>query len=428
MKKLAAILAAALMCAVCCVTASAEEWSGDDFKVTLPEEFTHIFTPSMSSDDPEWVLAGVADPTSKLEEYSDMSIIAEFRTDDGTSLSVQKKSNSTTESIYNLSTMTDEELTEFCESIVQSNSEDITVTNEIETINGQPFCVVQIDGTTDDGEAHEIFYMTVINGHTLAFDIPGGDSAITDEQHELLKAVVNSIEFTQILDKPEAEPMSAVLIIVLLAAIVVIVVAPFIYVPIRNKKDKKEKAQMAERLSAYRAKFDENTSLGEAKFVNATDCTKEAIRTFSVYHSYVKGFVSLALGCAMCIVALVVVFLFDMTWWMKLAAVAVSVYFAYKAVNMPNAVEKVQRKVFGRGVSSTARYTFFEDGFKVAGIQSSSLYPYFQITSIRDHGNYLYLYYDLDNAYLIDKFGFTVGELEDFEKFIKEKTSQQEGK
>ena len=126
----------------------------------------------------------------------------------------------------------------------------------------------------------------------------------------------------------------------------------------------------------------------------------------------------------MCASVLALAFTFDVTWWMKLAAVAVAVYFLYRAINMGTAVEKVQQKVFGRGVSSTARYTFFDEGFRVAGIQSASVYPYFQITTVRKHGHYLYLYYSQDNAYPVDQFGSTQGEFEEFSRFISEKTAK----
>ena len=55
---------------------------------------------------------------------------------------------------------------------------------------------------------------------------------------------------------------------------------------------------------------------------------------------------------------------------------------------------------------------------------SASVYPYFQITDVRKHGHYVYLYYGPDNAYMVDQFGFKLGEYEDFLKFISEKTGK----
>lgn len=428
LKKAAALIFAAILCVVFCAPAYAAEWIAEDFTLTVPDEFIYTFTPELSADDPTWVLAGVSDPSSTLEDYADMGVIADFRTEDGTSIKMREQSSDTAESIYNLNVLSEDDLNEFMTSVLQSNSEDVTVLTESLLIDGFPFCRYQVDGYTEEGDAHNIFYLTVLNGRSVVIDLYTGEDEITDEQNALLLSMVNSIKITQILPVPEAEPINAIVILGLLAIILIIVVAPFVYMPIKTKQDKKQKAKMAERLSAYHAQYGENPAMGEARFVNETDCTREAIRTFSLYHSYVNGLTSLAIGAGMCIVAVVIVFLFNMTWWLKLAAVAVAVYYAYKAIAMPGTIEKIQRKVFGRGVSTTARFTFFDEGFRVAGIQSASIYPYFQIIAVRKHGHYLYLYYDNDNAYLVDQYGFTLGEFNEFEKFIKEKTAKQEEK
>ena len=81
-------------------------------------------------------------------------------------------------------------------------------------------------------------------------------------------------------------------------------------------------------------------------------------------------------------------------------------------------------RVFDRGVSSTAHYAFYDDVFRVSGIQSTSVFPYFQIMDVRKHGHYLYLYYGPENAYMVDQYGFSLGEWEDFQKFIAEKTAK----
>lgn len=428
LKKAAAILLAVLICVTCCVTASAAEWKEEDFTLTVPEEFVYTLSPELSSDDPAWIFAGVSDASSKLTEYSDMGVIADFRTEDGTSIMLRQKSSDTSKSIYNLNALNDEDIAEFMSSVLQSNSEDVTILTEKVMINGFPFCKFDIEGHADGTDAYNIFYLTVLNGRSLVIDLYTGENAITEQQKELLLSMVNSINITQILEKPAEQPVNVTVMIALLVLMLAVVIIPLIYVPLQNKRDKKQKAKMADRMSEYRTKYGENPAMGEAKFVNETDCTKEAIRTFSIYHSYIKGIVSLAVGAIMCIAAVSMSFLFDMTWWVKLAAVGVAIYFAYKIIAMPNTIEKVQRKVFGRGTSDTARLTFFEDGFRVTGVQAASIYPYFQISDIRSHGHYLYLYYGPDNAYIVDKYGFTLGEFDDFAEFIKRKTAKQEGK
>ena len=123
----------------------------------------------------------------------------------------------------------------------------------------------------------------------------------------------------------------------------------------------------------------------------------------------------------LCVVTVCAAFLIDSVWWMKLAAVAVTAYYAYKLIAMPGAVEKIQIKVHSQGMSKTAHYTFYNDVFRVSGIQSANVVPYFQLTEVRRCGQYLYLYYGPDNAYLVDDYGFQQGESRDFEKFIRGK-------
>jgi len=109
---------------------------------------------------------------------------------------------------------------------------------------------------------------------------------------------------------------------------------------------------------------------------------------------------------------------------MRLVAVGVAGYYVYKIAVTPSNLEKIQRKVYGRGPSQTAHYSFYPNAFRVSGIQSASVIPYFQITDVRRSGQYLYLYYGPENAYMVDQYGFVLGEFEDFLKFIEEKRAE----
>lgn len=422
-KKTAAALFAVLLCLSLCLTASAAEWEEEDFTFTVPEEFVYSFHQGTPVSDASWALAGISDPSSQLQEYQERGILADLYTEDGACMKVQRQDNATTESIYNLKELTEEERTAFLENQTDLQDDRLKVSSGYIDVDGQPFFYRRLDGDLEQGEAHELQYGTVFNGHSISFATYAEGKPLPQEWVDLLESTVSTVKLTNVLEKPEPEPVNVALLLSLLGLIVVIIVAPFVYIPIRNKLDKKRKEAMAERLSEYRKTYGEEDSLGSVRFVNETDCTKEAVHTFSLYHSYGKNLATLLLGGAMCMAAIAAVFLFDLTWWLKLLAVGAGVYYAFKAFNMGNAVEKVQRKVFSRGVSSTARYTFYDNGFRVAGIQSASIYPYFQITGLRRHGHYLYLYYGPDNAYLIDQYGFSQGEFEDFLKFIREKTT-----
>lgn len=423
-KRTFAALLTLVLCLMICLPASAEEWKNEEFAFTVPEEIVYTFSLSISEDDPSWALAGIGDPAAMREEYREMGVLADLYTEGRKiNIKVLSKDNDTTKNIFHLQDMAQEERDQFLEKLVKTDTEGVTVEKSYVDIGGQPFYRIMIDSDTSMGEIHELQYGTIFNGHTLTF-ITYDEKEISEEQAALLEKAAFTFQITQLLEKPEPKPVNLALMLGMLVVLVVVIVAPFVYMPIRSRRDKKQKAEMAERLSAYHKAHEDGSGYGEVRFVNETDCTREAVRTFSRYHAYVKSLPSLLISGLLCAAVLILSFSFDVTWWLKLIAVAVVVYFLYRVINMGSAVEKIQQKVFGRGVSSTARYTFFEEGFRVAGIQSASVFPYFQILSVKKHGHYLYLYYSQDNVYPVDQFGFSQGEFEEFAKFISEKTTK----
>ncbi len=423
---MAALLALVLLLALP-LSAAAETFSTEDFTIEIPEGM-YQFGPTTSVDDPSWALAGVADPTTKLQTYQDMHGIAELITQDGeTSILIMQNQTDTTESIFSLRDLSEEDKEEFLDGTMQSKSEDILVEKYYIDVNGQPFYRLRVDGSSEGMEYHEVQYATIINGYSLGFDIYGGDETVTQEQEDMLLGIVESITFSEILEKPEITItlQDYVVVAAVLVLLVMVILVPVVYVPIRNRKEKRLKAKLAEQLTQYHK--DHGTSekdLGELRFVNSTDCTKEAIHSFSLYQSYVKNLGSLLIGGVLCVAAFIVAFALDAEWWGKLLVVGIVVYYGYKVFSMPHTLEKIQRRVYDRGISSTAHYAFYDEGFRVSGIQSASVFPYFQIVDLRRHGHYLYLYYGPENAYMVDKFTFSLGQYEDFVKFISEKTGK----
>ena len=412
------------------ISAAAEEYTGSDFSFTLPEEFLFTLTPTTPDTSALWAMAGVANPATTLEEYRDAGVTAEFFTEDRKSFKLRENSTRYTESVYHLGSLTEEEQQDFLKNrLASSQSDEAVVEKSLLTIDGQPFYRVKIDVARQDEEAHELLYGTIVNGRTIAFDLYRAGDAPTDEEIALLEAAVQSIHFTALLPKPEQQETSPLLLWGLLLILLLTVLAPVVYVPLRRRKVAKQRAEMSRRLNEYRSTQKEEPS-GPALFVNETDCTKEMIRAFSRYQAYTKNLVSLVFGGVLCTAVVVVAFLFDLTWWIKVLAVGVTLYYLYKVINMPHTIERAQQKVFNRGVSETAHYIFFEEGFRVSGIQSGNTYPYFQILSVKRSGQYLFLYYTAENVYPVDMYGFAKDEsesldkAEEFERFIKEKVGK----
>lgn len=421
---LAALLTALLFAALLPLCAHAEEWEGTDYRFTLPEDIAYTMTPATPASDPIWILAGVGSADTLLEDYQDMGVVGDFYTQDKRSFKLMLRTDSATaKELYDLSLLEEAELADFLDELVQARTEDVTVDKRYVDVGGQPFYRVQIDTVTASGQAHELLVGTIFNGHTLTFDIYGGQEPITPEQEALVEQALSSFEITRRDQKPESDPLAMLPLLIILLILLAVVISPLVYIPLKRRRDKREKEQYAARLTAFR-KEQEGKSVGELRFFNETDCSKAVIHNFSIYHAYRRNILSLLLGIGLCALVLVSAFAFDLTWWLKVLAVAVTGLFGYRAVSMPGSIERVQNRVFSRGTSSLARYQFYDEGFRVSGIQSENIFPYFQITDVRCDGNMIYLYYSRDNAYLVSREGFKYGEAEDFAAFIQEKSRE----
>lgn len=427
--RIASLLLAVLMMVSFSMVASAVEYEAADYTLTLPQEYCYTLTPYTDEGSAMWALAGVSDPASAIDEYQDSGVKAEFFTEDGESVKLRESSSDYTEKVYHLSSLTDEEQQEFLEDkLPSSQSDDAAVTKGLRTYGGQTFYYVQIDVTSEDQEAHEVILGTVLNGRTVAFDIYQ-TVEIDSEQLTLLDKLAESFTVTYLMPKPEEVETSPWLLAALLLVLLGVVIAPAITIPLNKRRSKRQKEETARQMEEYRRTHGDTLS-GEVRFVNRTDCTKEMVHIFASYHAYQKNWQSLVLGGVLCFGVVLAAFLFDLTWWVKLMAVVVTLYYLYQVINTPRTIERAQLKVFSRGVSETATYHFHEDGFRVAGIQSGNAYPYLHILSVKKSGQYLYLYYSPDNMYPVDRYGFAENEdeslriAEEFERFIKEKTEQ----
>ena len=92
----AALLALALVLALP-FSAAAETFSTEDFTMEIPEG-TYVFTPTTSTEDPNWAMAGVANPESELSTLAEMNGVAELVTEDGeTTILVQQQESDQTQ-------------------------------------------------------------------------------------------------------------------------------------------------------------------------------------------------------------------------------------------------------------------------------------------------------------------------------------------
>ena len=154
---------------------------------------------------------------------------------------------------------------------------------------------------------------------------------------------------------------------------------------------------------------------------NDTFCSDVAVKRFCQFHSFRKNLfrnsVFLLLGVASVVMAIV----YDDNWFMRLLLAALGVYMIVQPFLAMDKMTKTEIGVYKKARTRDAHYTFREEDFRISGIQSPMMYPYFQILDAYEDKDFFYLYYTDDRAYLVDKNGFTQGEAAELRKLLKER-------
>ena len=119
--------------------------------------------------------------------------------------------------------------------------------------------------------------------------------------------------------------------------------------------------------------------------------------------------------------SVVVGFIYNDNWFLRIIMIALGIYLVAQPFMMLDKMKRAEVGFYKKARSREASYAFREEDFRISGIQSVTLYPYFQILSAYEDKKYFYLYYTEDRAYLVEKGGFTMGEAKDFRSFLKEK-------
>ena len=186
----------------------------------------------------------------------------------------------------------------------------------------------------------------------------------------------------------------------------------------RYKEDAKA---YAEQITSFRkAQQDPNHTPHEvaAVFANRTEHNDAAIMTFAKYQAYFHHPVNLVYYLLISLTGLLICLVSNDEWWILLVMLGVFGYCLYYIINLPTKIGNRIREVFRKMPNRTAVFTFFENDFRLSGIQAPSLYPYAQITEVREHGDYFYLYFGEETTYYLRKDQFTLGSADEFARFM----------
>lgn len=443
-KRIASALCAVLLALGCAVPAFAAEkttYTIEEMNITLelPDDL-YVFEQSdfnILDPNPDLEKAGFTDPQEQLEMMQEYEIyLTAVSQDQMLSINVAKKDSTTTQSVYDLSQLTDEQFEEFLDTM---RGEDDT-TGEIEAYEVQryddqperPFFTIRMKMNSEQyGEKEELCYVTVVNGYSVTIDgVAEGD--MTQEQSDLLREIADSVHVTQIIEQETIE-LNAATIFSLLFPLVLIVflIALGVGMRIRRGHAMKERRALADRMSEYRRaqkKLEEEAAAEgrtpeepETLFRNKTTYNEEVAHAFVQFH-FLRRKLGVMIGYAVFALFMAAsAFVLDSEWYMRLILFGVGVFLVVWMCLMPGKLYNNVMATFKKAKNKENEYTFRADDFRIAGVQSASVFPYFQVTRAYESGKYFYLYFGEEQAYYIAKDGFTVGDADGFRTFLKEK-------
>lgn len=443
-KRIASALCAVLLALGCAVPAFAAEkttYTIEEMNITLelPDDL-YVFEQSdfnILDPNPDLEKAGFTDPQEQLEMMQEYEIyLTAVSQDQMLSINVAKKDSTTTQSVYDLSQLTDEQFEEFLDTM---RGEDDT-TGEIEAYEVQryddqperPFFTIRMKMNSEQyGEKEELCYVTVVNGYSITIDgVAEGD--MTQEQSDLLREIADSVHVTQIIEQETIE-LNAATIFSLLFPLVLIVflIALGVGMRIRRGHAMKERRALADRMSEYRRaqkKLEEEAAAEgrtpeepETLFRNKTTYNEEVAHAFVQFH-FLRRKLGVMIGYAVFALFMAAsAFVLDSEWYMRLILFGVGVFLVVWMCLMPGKLYNNVMATFKKAKNKENEYTFRADDFRIAGVQSASVFPYFQVTRAYESGKYFYLYFGEEQAYYIAKDGFTVGDADGFRTFLKEK-------
>ena len=159
----------------------------------------------------------------------------------------------------------------------------------------------------------------------------------------------------------------------------------------------------------------------EVLFKNVTEYSKEEMKRFMRFHEdNNKAFTVYLMLCCLVFVIMLILNLVKKNWQMILPTLLlVGGMFCYlkffKIKKEKQRNEKIRNKTY--------TFDFYSRFFKINGDSDSeeTVVNYFEVKKVYETKLNFYLYTDTTHAYILNKNNFTVGKLNDFRNFIKQK-------
>ena len=173
----------------------------------------YVLTPDMAENDGDFLLAGITDAASKIQEYRDNGIYLNLISEDqSVNISFFKKESTTNEQIYNLNDCSKEDQEYVLNLLDEADDPDLGLESQAEYFRDHPqmlmiHTVAQADNGSG-GTAYEESYTTIINGYSVSISVympEKGDNV--EAAGKALKEIVMGVDFTNILPIPTVDEM-----------------------------------------------------------------------------------------------------------------------------------------------------------------------------------------------------------------------------
>ncbi|MGB8454695.1 MAG: YcxB family protein [Anaerocolumna sp.] len=404
------------------VQAKVQEFTDLYLELNLPED-TVILTKDTPNTDEQWKTAGITDPKSEKDSFTDMGVQAIlFDPTTKTTVRLLQKQSSETKNIFNLSLLSEEKLTEFFSGLTGSSDETTKTAIAKYPHQEATFFRYSVEMTQNGQPLSELIYGTIVNGSSLTFDM--FKKNITDPFDEsFVKELVAGTHFTKLLDKAEVEKQERESIIRLIIGFVILIAIIVVWILIsKNKRKKldiikKNKTEALTRFYIEQTQNEEKNIKDTVLFSNRTKYTEEIIKNYCYYNEFIKKF---KFWISMAVLYIVILALLVNTnnaiFGFPIAIILLFVFIYYQGIRIEKLVNSMM-KIYDKKKSMDAVFTFYEKYFTLSGIQFISKYPYSQITEIKEYKNYIYIYLGPEKAFYLKNDGFEQG-TDNFISFI----------
>lgn len=158
-------------------------------------------------------------------------------------------------------------------------------------------------------------------------------------------------------------------------------------------------------------------------FVNKTTNTKEAYIEFLKFHGKTFNLAYIAytvLWTFLFILCIILAFSSGARLQGVGMTIILIIFLSYRFLR-PKMIVKNELESDKVSPTSTNTYSFYENNFMIKNKNGVFTYKYFTIRKVYETSNYFYLYVSKENAFLLSKQTFSLGNAKTFAQFMKKK-------